>query len=131
MTNPNGQNVEVAKINARALIITAVISAGSGFGVAALALLNDDGQKTGLIAAEWEDGDLPPSVCTTVDGEIGKIVVTTAIFNKPTGSFHAFEQQHIKPAGKYGYSTNSIADLIPKTGDYRVRHWGAKWECVK
>ena len=70
--------------------------------------------------------ELPPSVCTTSSGEIGHVRIVTAIFNRPDGSFHGFEQEHVKLPGEYGISNDEVRDLSARPGSYLDRHWGAK-----
>lgn len=135
MPKPNDSTIEVAKINARALVITAVISATSGFAVAALALVDVNSGDQATSASEpavfRETSSLPPNSCITDSGEVGQVRVTTAIFNRLDGSLHGFPQVHVKEPGEYGISNDTISELRSEPGNYLTRRWGAMWECVE
>ena len=145
MTNKSDDNsVEVARINARALIITAVISAFSGFSVAAVALIDRNGNPASFDATDIDEAglntegpvggeDLRPSICTTTTGEVGVVVLSTNIFNSQDSS-NGFVQNHDpSDPGRYVFSNNDIGDVLGRQSQVppEERIWGAMWRCVR
>lgn len=75
-------------------------------------------------------GPLSPLICTTNDGRVGRVKITTRIFNDQSGSSHGYVQEFFVSPGDYGISINNIADIEENSSGFREKHWGATWECV-
>lgn len=107
---------------AKAIIWASLIS--GSFGIAATVIATSD-RSLSLLS-----GELPQSICTTVDGKIGRVLLTTAIFNDAIDSFHGFSQEHSVAPNRWGISNDDVEDLTKVPGSHLARHWGAKWECI-
>lgn len=131
---PHDSQVEAAKINARAMVLTAVISAFSGFTIAALAFLDRTDDTDSVLKSHPVVSDtLPSSICTTSTGQPGQVVISTNIFNSKNGSSNGFVQKHgPSNPGSYVYSNNVIGDVLDKPSQVAPsgRRWAAMWECV-
>lgn len=76
-------------------------------------------------------GDLPPSICTTKSGEIGRVQLITHIFNSDRTPHGHNEIHPVSASGEYRVSDNDVQDIRDVTERlYLEKRWGAKWECV-